>query len=1128
MSIPRFSVNNRVIVNLVLYATLIGGAYSAVTLVREMFPESRPRMISIVTRYPGATPLEVERGISERFEEAIKDIEHISKIQTTINEGQSRILVELTSAATDIDAKLNEFKNAIDAIPRDELPAEAELTQVSKHEPRLPVISVTIFGDKDEHSLKAIGRKLRDEILLLPNITSVVAGGIRKAEISVEVIPEKLIEYGVSMSDVAGAIRSANLDLPAGQIKNDEQNIAVRTIGETSDVDRIEETIIRTTPAGKLVRVRDLASVRDHFEDVDITARYNGKPCVDITVYKTGDQDAIDIAQHVKAYVAGKQHAAYDLPWGARLAEALGQHSSLSKVYEDAYNNPFPGDVQLEVHSNLAQYIEGRLQLLTENAVEGLVLVGLSLLLFLNWRVAFWAMVGVMFSIAGTAILMKLMGSSLNLISMFGLLIVMGILVDDAIIIGENIYSRVEAGQDPHEAAIHGAEEVQGPVVICVLTTMAAFAPLMFIEGQLGDFFKVLPVVAIFALGTSLVEALTMLPTHLSHTLKPQAPSRIRVARGKLASSEPRLSAREQQHAPRLLHASASAPAPGGTAWLTRLQRISGSGQILIDRVVMPAYNQVLRVAVAHRYVAFCCLAGTMLFTLGLVFTRDSNGNLAPGGRVPFVFVQKMDSETLLCDVRMPVGTPASHTGEALRIIEATLLDREAFPEVRNVFSLIGAAISADEGGVDATVHAHVAQLIIELAPSDQRTRTSDQLMTLFRERLGLPAGMESLRFTALQGGPAGAEIELEITGENQENLLATSERLQQHLRRYQGVHDVQDDFEQGRREIQLALLDSARPMGIHTQWLANEIRGAFFGLEARTLQRDREDVDIRVRFPEHRRRSVADLETMRVILPGGAAAPLVELARIEEGVGFTSLRRVNQRRCITVSADVDQAVTTADQVLADLSGTRAELLRDFPGLRIDYAGKKLESRKSLQSLNRDFWMALGIIYVLLASLFRSYAQPLVVMTAVPFAIIGAIWGHYLLGFPLTLLSLIGIVALTGVAVNDGVVMVEFINNERRAGQSLHEAVMTAGGRRLRAIFLTSTTTVIGTAPMLFEQSFQARFLIPMVISVSAGLLFCTVITLLAVPAFYMILEDLKRLPARIFRPTGIAAVTPA
>lgn len=1085
MSLPRLAVNNRVVVDLLLVGTLIGGVYCGLTLTREMFPESRPTHISILTPYPGATPTEME-PVAERIEEAIRDIEQIEKVEATLNEGSCSILVELTSDVTDVDAKLNEFKNAVDSIPNDELPADVEETLIQKLEPRLPVISVTIYGDKDEHSLQDLGRSLRDEVLRLPGVTNVVLGGVRKSELTVELKPDKLVEYGTSLGAVSRAIRETNLDLPAGQLKTGPENIAIRTLGETDDADRIAQTIVKTAEGGRIVRVGDLGRVIDAFEDSDVIARFNGMPCADLTVYKTGRQDSIDIAQNVLAYVAGKRHLPLQLDWKARLYESLGGRSAARKVYEAAYNNPLPADLHIEVHSNLARYIEGRLDLLWRNSLQGLALVGATLLLFLNWRVALWAMVGVVFSVCGTAILMSVLGVSLNLISMFGLLIVLGILVDDAIIIGENIFARVESGENPRRAAILGTEEVQGPVTICVLTTIAAFLPLLFIEGQIGDFFGVLPIVAIFALATSLIEALTQLPAHLADWLKPNPRAR----------------------------------KPGSFVWPGPLRHFQGIGHRLMEGVIGPTYDAVLRWIVGHRYVAAAGLVAVFITTLGLVLSVDRNGQISPGGRVPFVFLQKMDSETLLVNLEMPVGTPLETTSNALREVELAALDRTAFPDVRTVFSLVGMQIMADEGGVGANFRSHIAQAVIELHEVDHRDRSSDQVIAALRERVGLPPGTRSLRFAGMQGGPAGAEIEIEISSPRPDDIAAAADAIAKKLSSYTGVFDVDDNRDDGRRELQIRLLDSARSAGVSTQWLATEVRGAFYGLEARTLQRQDEDVDIRVRFPESDRNSVRVVEQLRITLPDGAVVPLSEIAQVEETRGYASLHRVDSRRAVTVTADVDQAATTADRVLADLSGLTTSLAGQTPGLQIEFTGRKLETRKSFGSLNRDFWIALGLIYVLIAILFKSYLQPLVVMAAVPFAIIGAIWGHWFMGFPLTFLSMIGIVALTGVAVNDGVVMVEFINNGIKAGKPVRDAVLNAGRRRLRAILLTSTTTVIGTAPIVLEQSFQARFLIPMVISISAGLMFCTVLTLLIVPAFYMILVDLKRLTARV---TGMA-----
>ncbi len=1082
MSLPRYSVNNPVLVGVVMWGLIGGGLYAGSTLVREMFPESRPNAISIITPYPGATPEEVERGISKRIEEAIKNIEYIDKIDTNISEGLSTIMVELTSEVKDLDQKVNEFEIVVDSIPRDELPEEAEETQVAKFEPRLPVISVTIFGDVDEHSLKSLGQQLRDDLLRLPDITDVEEGGIRKAELSVEIEPEKLVAYQLSLSEVADAIRRTNLDLPAGQIRAPGENVAVRTLGESDQADTIQDTIVRTTPSGRIIRVDDLGQVVDGFVDVDIEGRFNGKPAVDITVYKTSRQDAIDIAARVKAFVAGKLGQPFELDAITRVKNALGFRTAAQQIYDEALRNPYPSELALEVHSNLARYVEDRLDLLERNGLFGLILVFLSLLFFLNWRVALWVMTGLVISLCGTVMLMSFMGVSLNLISMFGMIVVLGLIVDDAIVVGENIYARVELGEDPHVAAVKGAEEVAWPVLVAVCTTIGAFMPLIFIEGRIGDFFGVLPIIVMFALGISLLESLSILPCHLGEWLRP---------------------IRQSIHG-------------GGQSMATPGERIVARRRHFLIEMISKRYERLLRRCIHYRYVTVAGLLSAMILSAGML----------AGDRVEFQFIQKMDAETLLVNLEMPIGTPLERTSDKLREIESIILDKESFSEIRNVFSLAGAQIQADEGGATASSRSHLAQAIIELETTDKRDRSSDKIINDLRSRTKQLTGMNALRFQEMSGGPAGAEIEIEIAGDDFDAILQAAEVLKTELATFEGVFDIDDDHEDGRREIQLALLDSARPAGFTTQAIATEVRGAFFGIDARTIQRDTEDVDIRVRFPESRRRSIYDLEGMRIKSPSGSMVPLSEVARMSETTGFTSLHRVNQRRAVTVSADVNADVTNADKVLETLRATVNQLEQKFPGTNIQYAGNKLETRKSFGSLGRDFLIAIMLIYVMLAGLFRSYLQPFIVLAAVPFGLIGAVAGHFVMGFPLTIISVIGLVALSGIVVNDSLILVSFINKLVANGESIQNAVVAAGLRRLRPILLTSLTTILGLAPLMAEQSFQAKFLIPMAISISFGLLFATVLTLIVVPAFYMILQDVYRI-GRIFRPGAAPRPTP-
>ena len=1068
-SIPRFSVENPVLVGVLMMAILVGGVFGGLTLVREMFPESRPKQVLISTTYPGATPAEVEKGISLRLEEAIKDVEHIDRIETQVMEGLSAIIVEMTSDVKDIDQAVNDFKAAVDAIPRDELPEEAEETRVMKFEPILPVISIGLFGDVDEKTLKDAGRRMRDDILLLSGITDVELGGTRKAELTVEVGPEKLVEYHLSLAQVAQAIRQANLDLPGGQLKTPGQNVAVRTLGETDDVDRITETIVHTTPTGAIVRVRDLGRVIDGFEDSDIIGRFNGKPAVDVTVYKTGDQDAIDIAAKIKAFVAGKKGLVLERDFMGRVKHTLGMETELDTIWRQARSEPLPAGIRAELHSNLSRYIEGRLDLLKRNGLWGLFLVFLSLLLFLNWRIAFWVMMGLVLSVAGAILLMHVVGATLNLISMFGLIVVLGLIVDDAIVVGENVYVRIERGEEPRLAAVRGAEEVTWPVIVAVCTTIGAFLPLLFIEGRIGDFMGVLPVVVTCALSVSLIESLSILPCHLAEWLRPVK--------------------QDLNHEP-------------SRHWLAkRIQPLRDLQRWLLQEKLMSLYDRLLRSAVNYRYVTVAAVLALLLASLGMI----------AGHRVPFVFIQKMDSETLVADLEMPVGTPIERTQKAMEVVEKAIMGLPK-SELQTIWTLVGAKLNVTDSGATASTKSHVAQGIIELSTVDYRDRTSEEIIAELREQTNHIPGVDSLRYLTMQGGPGGAEIEIEITGERTEELVAAADRIKAKLAEYEGVFDIADDFEEGRREVQIELLDSARPLNLTTQYLATEVRGAFYGLEARTLQRDREDVDIRVRFPENRRRQIYELESMRIATPSGQIVPFCEVARIEESQGFASIHRVNQRRAVVVSADVDQNRGNANAITGSMAAFLRDLEREYLGIRIGFSGNKLETAKSFGSLKRDFLIALLMIYVMLAALFKSYIQPLIVLIAVPFGLNGAIAGHFIMGYPLTILSLIGLVALTGIVVNDALILVDFINKEAAEGRPVYEAVIDGGKRRLRPIILTSLTTVFGLAPMMAEQSFQAKFLIPMAISISFGLAFATVLTLVVVPSIYMIVEDLRQL----------------
>ena len=1068
-SLPRFSVDNPILVNLFMVTVLGGGVYSSVTLVREFFPESRPNRVLITTLYPGATPTEVEKGITLKIEEQIKDVDGVEKITSLIGEGVSTIVAELYSGFGAIDQAVTDIKSAIDAIPTEDFPEEALETRVSKLDPTLPVTTVSLYGDLDDRTLKELGERLRDDILALPGVTDVFLSGTRKDEISVEVRPEKLAEFELSFMDVAETIAASNLDLPGGQIRTSTANVAVRTLGERDRGEDLYDIVVRSDPAGRVVQLRDIATIVDGFEDVDIVGRFQAAPAVSVIVSKTAEQDAIDIARKVRAMVAGKKGLPLQRTWSERLLATLSGQDIIQKIYDEAKSNPYPGGIQIKVHRELSRFIEQRLDLLKRNGLWGLTLVFLSLLVFLHWRVALWVMMGLVLAVMGALICMKGLGLTLNLITMFGLIMILGLLVDDAIIVSEHVYTKIEQGIEPRLAAITGTEEVSWPVVCAIITTIVAFVPLATIEGQMGDWLGVLPIIACVALSASLIEALSILPSHLAHGVRPI-----------------------------LQNGSSESPHRAGA-----IRALGGSLRAVQERFVQHTlrryYEKLLRAAASYRYV-------TMAMLMSLLMVAFAT---AAGGHVPFVFLQKMDSETVFARLKMGVGTPIGATNAAAEVVESAAM---GLPEVQSLFTLVGMQVDAE--GVASSQQAHVAQLFLELTPVEERQRSSAQLLQQLREETAQIPGVESLKFDVIHGGPGGAAIHLEITGERMDDLSLVASFIKNKLAEFDGVCDIVDDFDAGRPEVQIELLKSARALGLTTRSLATQVRSAFYGFEARKVQRGREDVKIMVRYPPQYRKRIYDIEAMRVVTPSGALVPFTEVARLKEGTGYATISRKNQRRTVTVTADVDSegTKTTAGKVMASLAGEFPNLQAQYRGVLFEFGGQGLETQKSMSSLRRTFPIALGVIYVILAGLFRSYIQPVIVMSVIPFGFVGVVAGHFVMGYPLTIMSMFGAVALTGIVVNDSMILVVFINRRVRQGVSPYDAVIEGGKARLRPILLTSATTVFGLAPLVLEQSFQAKFLIPMGISVSAGLMFATVLTLVAVPALYLIVLDAKRI----------------
>lgn len=1088
MSIPSFSVRNAVLVNMLMLVILAAGAVFALTLQREMFPESRPDKLMVTAVYPGVQPEDMEKAVTIKVEEAIRGLEGIDTVESQVGEGVSFTTLTMSQSVDDVDTMLQEVRNEVDSIQ--DMPDDVEKISLRKVEPSLPVISIAIYGDVDEATLKSAARNLRDDLLKLPGVSRVEINGTRDYEIYVDVRPDKLLEYDVTFEEIAAAIRTENIDVSGGQLRGNRASVAVRTLGEEQRAVKLEDIVVRSTFDGRQILLKDVADLADGFVDSDLEALFNGKPSVNCVIFKADDEDAVQISSVVKTYMAARSGEPYTGPSkGVAKFQTIVGRPDLFELYEKARLNPFPDSLTFRLHTDIARFVEGRLELMTRNGGWGLVLVLISLNLFLNWRVAFWAAVGLIVSFMGTFAVMWAVGATVNLLSMFGLIVVLGIIVDDAIVIGENIYRHVEEGMPPVLAAIKGAEEVMWPVIVAVSTTIGAFAPLFFIQGQIGDFMAQLPLVVIAALTISLVEALVILPAHLRHL--PSMGS---------------------------VDAEGETPEGGGTG----RGRVTRFKDGFMNRLLLAPYEKLLLVCLRWRYVTVGAVAGAFMVAAGLL----------AGGVVKSQFIQDMDSESLICALEMPIGTSTERLQQELRKLTNFIVDKERFPEIVNVQTIAGRQYDVTgAGSVGFEDQSHLGQLIVEICPAEERTRSSKELVNQLRRfsesQLG---GINSVRWESMNGGPGGNDLEISLSGISDQELPVVVKRVKEIAAEIQGVYDLDDNLDLGKRELRLRVRDSAAAAGLSAGRLGIYVRGALFGQEARRITRDREDVRIMVRYPEAFRDSIWNVESMWVPagafvnveadrLTGGSRSwiPISEVAEIESGVGYSTITRYQQTRSAKVIGAVDDAVAPSTTIVIDSIRKRieAEVLPEFPGLAVNYLGQAEEMRKSFSSLKMAFPIALLIIYGMLAGLFRSYTQPLVVMSAIPFGFIGAVIGHWVTSETFTILSWIGLVALTGILVNDSLVLVDFVNKRIEAGLSVFEASVDGARKRLRAILLTTLTTASGLIPLMFETSFQAKFLIPMAVTLTFGLLFATGLTLVLVPCLNLIREDLLTIGRR-------------
>jgi len=1031
-------VNNPVAANLLMVVLVVGGLVTLPSIEQEEFPNIETGVIRISVEYLGAAPEEVEEGVCIRIEEQLEGLQDLDRMTSLAVEGVCVVSLELVTGS-DANAALDEVESLVNAI--DTFPVETEEPVVSKLIVSDPVMQVALAGALDERALKIRGQQMRDDIAALPGVSQVDLDFVRPYEISIEVSEAVLRRHALTFDRVAEAVRGWSLDLPGGSVKASSGEILLRTKGQAYTGREYEEIVVMTRTDGTTLTLGEIADIRDGFEDGELRARLDGDPAVVIDIRRVGGEDILAIAQRVHAYLDEKRA---ELPSGLRVISFKDESQSLVI----------------------------RIGTLLKSARSGLVLVLITLGLFLRFRLAMWVAAGVPISFLGAFLFFPALGLTISTLTVMAFILVLGILVDDAIVIGESAYSQERRGVDQQTAAIRGTQAVYVPVVFGVMTTMAAFLPLVLVPGRMGQFFASLGATAILCLVFSLLESQLILPAHLAH--------RRSESRGNLAN-------------------------PVVAGW-QRLQGALGAG---LERFGTEHYARALRLALRWRYATLAIAVGVLLVAFALLGS----------GRLRYQFFPAVEGDVIHAALTMPRGIPVARTEEATRHIEAAAqeliaeldADREGPSIALRRLSSIG-ELQARHGPPDMSISvggSHLGEVTLELLPSEERGISSYEVVRRWREKVGSIPDAEELIFLA-DAFSAGMAIDVELRGADREALGRAAEDLQREFRGYAGVFDVANSFRAGKQEVKLSVRPEARSLGISLGELARQVRQAFYGEEVQRIQRGRDDVRVMLRYPESERGSLSFLEEMRIRAADGTEVPFAAVADAELGRGFATINRTDRMRVVNVTAEVDRAVTTPERVLARVAADMPTILARYPGIEYSLEGEQREQQVAADGLIRGTVLALLIIYALLAVPLGSYLQPLIIMSVIPFGTVGALLGHWIMGWDLVFFSMLGIVALAGVVVNASLVLVHFVNRERDTGAGLVEAVSRAGVARFRPIFLTSTTTFLGLVPLMFDNNIQARTMVPVAISLAYGVLFASVVTLFLVPSLYLTLEDLR------------------
>ncbi len=1052
---------NAVAANLLLLIIAASGAIVLTDLKQEIFPEFSLDAITVTAEYPGASPEEVENAICLRVEESLHGLDGIKKMTSTAIERRATISLEIHSGY-DVHRVLQDIEASVDAIAT--FPEEVEKPVVQESTSRLQVINVAVAGNADLLTLKRIGERVRDDLTALPEISQAELLNAPSYEISVEVSEEALRRWGLTFDIVADAIRQFSVDLPGGSVKTDSGEILFRTKGQAYSGREYEDLPLLTRPDGTTIHLRDVATVIDGFEELSVSAAFDGQPAVMVKVFRVGAQSAVSVAAAVHAYV-------------------------------ERVEGSLPEGIAVFTWQDTARLLEGRIDLLVKNAIAGLVLVFVVLALFMRLRLAFWVTIGIPISFLGAIALMPALDVSINMLSLFAFILVLGIVVDDAIVVGESIYATQQRTGKGTSAAIVGAYEVLVPVTFGVLTTMAAFSPMLFVPGVLGKIIGVYPLIILPTLAFSLIESNLILPRHLSHHKRPTAPPNPRLA----------------------------------TPMWDRFFDFFSSG---MDWVIRKAYRSLLRRALEWRYLTLSVALFTVLLTAGMV----------GGGIVKIVLLPAAESDDVVAYLTMPRDAPVESTRAGVVRIERASAEvrRELAAEygqdpVRHVLASVGQHPFRDfQGGPLGSRSLargdHLGEVNLGLRPAELRSVSAEEIARRLRQRVGtIPGAVElSIEHDLVGGGKA---IDLQISGPDLDEVRQVAQTVKTRLRAYPGVIEVTDTYRAGKPEIALHLTSEGKSLGLTLQGLGRQVRQGFFGEEAQRIQRGQDDIPVMVRYPQEGRRSIGDLERMKVRTPQGGEVPFSTAASVSITRGPAAITRIDRRRAINVQAEVDEATTTGGEVIAAMETEfLSKLMSRHPRISYSFEGDEADFAESIEGLGKGFGAAVFLMFGMLAIPLQSYWKPVLILSAIPFGMVGAIWGHFILGMDVSFLSMCGMVALAGVVVNDGLVLVVFANRNLRHCASLKDALQRAGEARFRAIILTSLTTAAGVTPLMLEKSLQAQFLIPMAVAIASGVLFATAVTLVLVPSLYLIMDDFRSAACWLGRATGqrsLRAVSP-